>query len=551
MLDENGDTVLPRLVRVLSERQGDETDAWMHLSDQHLGRPCALEPNRLHCAVSGVSLAVSDRSDLADVFQTLSPDAQTAALVYGVVDPHVRTTWQIAQILRHADIQSRGRRLTSTRLQSAARELVKHGLAYAPRRRDDGLRASPQWAPWLTMEAHRTGMLDRIVAGHDHVHPRLSYYDDAARTAMALRCHTVAGRVAQVHGGAVEPEAWGFLAEPGAAGLLHTLPEPCRDRALAGCLMRVIDAAALPEPIIDACRELASEPSAFAADIAFIRILQGRLDDIDAVFDALPAEVRESKRVRVGRAGARALAAMLRGDDVPARRHIESAVAEERAGTRKRNVFPASTAFALSLLSLVRDDSPSSRALLAPLLRASAHQKVQPLVMHYVTRAAEARKGAHIDAMTFPYPVFGTMLQGLECCWLGQLGQYTDQAPYQALVGYMDRVRATASCGRRRVSDGHGPARPADGGRASPVRGGVPRRSRRDTRAARHPFADLPAGADGAVGVSPEGAGGAGVRSPQQAGRSEEARSDHPPAPAGVGAARRHRRGRGQAARAA
>ena len=442
VLDENGDTVPPRLVRVLSERQGDETDAWMHLSDQHLGRPCALEPNRLHCAVSGVSLAASDRSDLADVFQTLSPDAQTAALVYGVVDPHVRTTWQIAQILRHADIQSRGRRLTSTRLQSAARELVKHGLAYAPRRRDDGLRASPQWAPWLTMEAHRTGMLDRIVAGHDHVHPRLSYYDDAARTAMALRCHTVAGRVAQVHGGAVEPEAWGFLAEPGAAGLLQTLPEPCRDRALAGCLMRVIDAAALPEPIIDACRELASEPSAFAADIAFIRILQGRLDDIDAVFDALPAEVRESKRVRVGRAGARALAAMLRGDDAQARRHIESAVAEERAGTRKRNVFPASTAFALSLLSLVRDDSPSSRALLAPLLRASAHQKVQPLVMHYVTRAAEARKGAHIDAMTFPYPAFGTMLQGLECCWLGQLGQYTDQAPYQALVGYMDRARA-------------------------------------------------------------------------------------------------------------
>ena len=55
VLDENGDTVPPRLVRVLSERQGDETDAWMHLSDQHLGRPCALEPNRLHCAVSGVT----------------------------------------------------------------------------------------------------------------------------------------------------------------------------------------------------------------------------------------------------------------------------------------------------------------------------------------------------------------------------------------------------------------------------------------------------------------------------------------------------------------
>ena len=53
------------------------------------------------------------------------------------------------------------------------------------------------------------------------------------------------------------------------------------------------------------------------------------------------------------------------------------------------------------------------------------------------------------------------------------------------------------------------------------------------------------------VGVSPEGAGGAGVRGPQQAGPGEETRPDYPPAPAGVGDSRRRRRGRGQAARAA
>ena len=68
---------------------------------------------------------MSDRSDLAGLFQTLSPDAQAAALVYGVVDPHVRTTWQVALILRHADIRSRGRRLTNTPLQDATRELVR------------------------------------------------------------------------------------------------------------------------------------------------------------------------------------------------------------------------------------------------------------------------------------------------------------------------------------------------------------------------------------------------------------------------------------------
>ena len=61
--------------------------------------------------------------------------------------------------------------------------------------------------------------------------------------------------------------------------------------------------------------------------------------------------------------------------------------------------------------------------------------------MHYVARAAETRRGARIAAMTFPWPVFGTMLQGLECCWLGQFGQYTERPPCEALVGYMNRVR--------------------------------------------------------------------------------------------------------------
>ena len=91
----------------------------------------------------------------------------------------------------------------------------------------------------------------------------------------------------------------------------------------------------------------------------------------------------------------------------------------------------------------MRDDSPSSRALLAPLLHTAAKRKAQPLVMHYVARAAETRRGARIAAMTFPYPVFGTMLQGLECCWLGQFGQYTERPPCEALVGYMDRARAS------------------------------------------------------------------------------------------------------------
>ena len=324
--------------------------------------------------VREASEAVPEPDHFARLFHALSPDAQAAALVYGVVDPHVCTVSQVVPILRHAGIQAHGRPLTNARLKDANRELVDAGLAFAPRR-GGGLKASPHWAPWLTMEAHRGGMLDPLMAGHGRVQPGFAYYRDEARVSMELRCHTVAGRFDRLRGGALAPEAWAFLAEPGAAGLLRTLPEPYRDCALAGCLTRVIHAAAAPEPIIEACLELGSNELEFAADIAFIRILQGRLDDVDAVFDTLPPAAREAKRARTGRAGAGALVAMLRGDDREACRLIESAVAEERAGTRKRNVFPASPAFALSLLSLVRDDSPANRALLAPLLRTAEKQR--------------------------------------------------------------------------------------------------------------------------------------------------------------------------------
>ena len=383
---------------------------------------------------------MSEPDPLARLFHSLSPDAQAAALVYGVVDPHVCTVSQLAEMLRHARIQAHGRPLTNARIRDANRELVDAGLAFAPVR-GTSLRATPRWSPWLTMEAHRGGMLDPIMAGHGRVQPGFAYYRDEARIAMEVRCHTVAGRFARLRGDALAPEDWAFLAEPGAAGLLRTLPEAHLERALAGCLARVRHAAAAPEPIIEACRTLGADQPAFAADIAFIRILQGRLDEVDAVFANLPPATREGKPARTGRAGAGALVAMLRGDDREARRLIESAVTEERAGTRKRNVFPASPAFALSLLALVRDDSPSSRAMLAPLVRTAGKQDAEPIIMHFVARAADACRGMRLAPMKFPVPVFGTMLQGLECCWLGQFGQYADRNTCLALADYTERVR--------------------------------------------------------------------------------------------------------------
>lgn len=79
---------------------------------------------------------------------------------------------------------------------------------------------------------------------------------------MALHCDTVAGRLTPAGVDTAHSKEWTFLAEPGAAGLLRALPESCRDRTFMGCLMRAIDAATPPEPIVDAYREMGVGPRA-------------------------------------------------------------------------------------------------------------------------------------------------------------------------------------------------------------------------------------------------------------------------------------------------
>ena len=172
--------------------------------------------------------------------------------------------------------------------------------------------------------------------------------------------------------------------------------------------------------------------------------------------------------------------------------------------------------------------------------------------MHYVARAAETRRGARIAAMTFPWPVFGTMLQGLECCWLGQFGQYTERPPCEALVGYMNRVRdngfdwALAEClavvGQPELRMEEGRPRPAAVYRkeAAAIHARLGTRSLTSLLA---PMAqwEYPLKALEELAFEARNKPGA----------AKKRGPTPPPAPAGVGDSRRRRRGRGQAARAA
>ena len=373
---------------------------------------------------SDSSPALSEQESYA----ALSPVARLVAQTYGVLAPHGLGVQRTARILSHAGVRLLGRRLSQPDVRQANDELVAAGIAFRPQPPQGGVCASRRWAVSLATLAWQEGRLESILDAFDAT--RRQPGADRHLFATHFRCRVIVGAydgldaMLEEHGHA--PDAWGFLADPLAVDVLERLPERYIDGALSACLREVIDTAAPPEPVIAACGRLSTHPEAHAAQIAFIRVLQGRFAAAEAAFADLPADARESKPAETGLASTRAAIAMLRGDDRAARLHIEGAVALEKAGTRRRNVLPEHAAFALSLLALARLDSPGSRALLGQLLRTAERR--------YLTRgrefalAADAErivKGEGLYLRPPRAPRFEALLDGFRHSWLGSDQQAT------------------------------------------------------------------------------------------------------------------------------
>ncbi len=380
--------------------------------------------------------------DLQAVFRSLPPWARLTALVGGVLSPLAYGAAELARMLRLADLKAGGRTVTAALVRKAAEELERKDIAGRSHCDSRIMTIEPQWATWLTREAHRLDLLQPIRDAHDKTVPSYYGYGRPGTDPMKLRCATVAGRFDLLPRHVADSD-WGFLAQPGAAGLLDTLPEQHRDAALRGCLNEVIDRAAPPEPVVTACRELGSAPARFAIDVAFIRILQGRLDDAATTFEDLPSPIQDRTQVRADRAAVQALIATLRGDDESALRSIETAIAAERAGNRRRTSVPGSMPFILSLLSLVRSDAPEHRILLEDVLHAARKQSRPPMALDIVASAADLRAGT---APHGPIEVTGDvrgLLHGWVYCWAQRvISPYAPSESRYEFGRYVDRLSA-------------------------------------------------------------------------------------------------------------
>ncbi len=307
-------------------------------------------------------------------YGALSPAARLVALAYGVTAPCVLGVPRVHRTLSRAGLLLRGLRLDVATIRRCREELVEAG--FVERSLDGRVRTAPAWSLILTRIAHEQGCMVPLLRAF--LAQRRGY--EPLVDQMRLRCDVVRGDPRRLLELEARVEArpdelnWEFLAAPLADDLVRKLPDGCRREALAACLNHVIDTCAPPSPTVRLCRELSPAPEVHAADIAFIRVLQGRFDAAlagfgELGFEDLPAESREHKTAAGGLAATRALIALLHGDDEAARRHIEESLDRERAGSRKRLVFPDSRAFVWSLLALVRLDTAGANELLDRILR--------------------------------------------------------------------------------------------------------------------------------------------------------------------------------------
>ena len=378
-------------------------------------------------------------SDFFAPYHALTQPGRLVAMVCGVIHPHSLTPNQLAKVLGRARFGHRNRPIHHQQYKLSCEDVKAAGIVFDTGYRGK-LRAADDWAPWLTLEAFRDDRLESIERAYrDEFPPHWGGRDYEADASMRLRSQIVAGRLGPIDSEVrkISEDEWRWLARPGVAQLLTTVPRRHADQAFTACFNEVVERALVPGPILEAYAESSADRARHAAEVAFIRVLQGAPKEALAVFEELPDDLRKSKPARTGLASTRALLAMLRSDDDAAARHIDEAIACDRAGTRKRNVFPQCSAFALSLLSLVRDHSPANDAKLDHLIRVGGKLERDPLLLRGVTVAVHVRNGGSLYWSRVPaHPGLGRLIEGLSACWADDFPEDDPGGRFAALLQF-------------------------------------------------------------------------------------------------------------------
>ena len=184
-------------------------------------------------------------SDFLAPYHALTQPGRLVALVCGVVHPHSLTPNQLAKVLVRARFSHGNRPIHLQQYKLSCKDVIAAGIVFDTGYRGK-LRATDDWAPWLTLQAFRDDRLASIEgAYHGEFPPHWGGRDYEADAAMRLRSQIVSGRFEPIDSEfrTVNEYEWRWLARPGVAHLLTTVPQRYADQAFAACFAEVVERA--------------------------------------------------------------------------------------------------------------------------------------------------------------------------------------------------------------------------------------------------------------------------------------------------------------------
>ena len=294
------------------------------------------------------------------------------AQLHAVFAPMTLDCYDVVDMLSRAGIKVGSRNFFADQVRSSYAELTNSRVGFIAEDTKDFTLYANLILP-LIRQCADDGLIETLLESYD----RLYHYssDDSLFEFLEFRGMLVSGQDYQSEWKLVrediDPSWWRFMAEPFAKDLYDSAAPDIRLSMATGCLNHCIEFCAPSEEIIDAVEnDIDVIRLTKTADIAFIRVMQGKFDLAEEHFARLPNELRNSRTPMKGRESIRGLIQTLKGNDDRAKEHIERVLDLERQGSKKKLVYPRVLALQFSLSSLIRADSVDNYDLFKRLFRA-------------------------------------------------------------------------------------------------------------------------------------------------------------------------------------
>ena len=371
--------------------------------------------------------------------EALGGNSLAVALIYGVVHPLAPSQTRVAQWLdRFTFLGAPGdaRRIAKD-LRGIVAQLVETGILDPPERAG-GYCATRQVSTALIRYAHRRRLLKPLLEELSRDGFVREWSQLARAAVMTLRCavlsddwgllKTIRSRI-----------DWSVMLDPDLIDGIGRVPQPWQHGAVYECTVQVLDRLHSAEPLLRSCEAIASPDPAMVANVALLRVMQGRFDELERWLDTL------TEPDPTVMSAVRALQHTLRGEDADALAAINRTLDLARGSSRKRILYPQFSVFTLALLALIRLNTRDSNALFDELMHNARKLKIENLSLEAVRKAGDLRKPPlpQLTVSAREYGGLQHLFLGLILCWSGSTALEPNQRFLRALGPLVARAEAS------------------------------------------------------------------------------------------------------------